>query len=518
MIRRMFRHKPRYHYHGEQLPLPAPSLDSHTYNEHVGIIDIEEASKRSSKAKGPTNLSMAWDDTSLGVGSTQLREGLLSERERKDTYYKVYIGNPWVRSCINVIGKRFTSGGWEIEPIDSGKGNEQDKNRLKQFLLFLNDDEDFQQHLRSISDDLHIFGEAFDEIVFGPDGLPCQLHKIDCVSMSTKFDQHGMITGYTQTLERSTQTVEFTPEQIIRWWLPDPRAFKKALSPIECIKDAVYLYQSMTVWAEKFFKQGARPAYGIELAGETIDDDAKRYLKFFKENYTGIQNSHVPPVTFGGAKVVEFGKGSVEMDFLVGRDKCRDEIIAGFNVPLSLLGLQESAHLGGGTGESANKAFIYNTVKPIEQLILEKINYRLVQDAFGIADWCITVRHADYRDDVEITDVQDKQIRNGSLMINEARQERGRDPIDGGDTAVVVAGKDIQPVEIFAELAGEHRDQVANAQQANSASNSNQPDDEEDEDPNKWGSVSKDKESFFVRATPRRGGPQRTSSFKWKSV
>lgn len=452
---------------GEPPPqLEAPSrVGPHTsemYERHVGVIDLEEASKRSSriKDKGPQNLSMAWDDAYTGLSSVQTRDGLLSERDKKDTYYKAYIGNPWIRACVQAIAKRFTSGTWEIEEIEQGKGNEANRDRLKKLFLFVNPDEDFKQLLRSIAEDLGIYGESFIEIVYGPDGLPSQLHKIDCISMSVHYDKHGMVTKYTQSLDKSTDTVTFEPDQIIRWWFPDPRASKKALSPIECMKDSVFLYQSMITWGEKFFKQGARPTFSIEMGDDSSVDDANRYIKFFKENYMGIQNAHVPPVTYGGSKLIEFGKGSVELDFLKSLAWARDEILAGFNVPLNVIGIQETAHLGGGSGESSNKIFVYNVVKPVEELILEKLNYRIVQQAFGITDWRVSVTHADYRDSELIAKVSDMQIRNGSLTINEARMERGRVEVPGGDEPVIVAAREIIPVQRLTDLAEEQRGQM----------------------------------------------------------
>jgi HK97 family phage portal protein len=449
----------------EEAPQPTTNphiraLSSPTFETHRTVIDIEEASKRSAKYKGPQNLSMAWDDAYTGVSSTQVRDGLLTERDKKDTYYKAYIGNPWVRACVQAIAKRFTSGKWEIEEIEQGKGNQANYDRLNNLLLFVNDDEDFKQLLRSIAEDLGIFGEAFIEIVNGPDGQPAQLHKIDCVSMSTKFDKHGMVVQYVQDLDKSSDTVNFEPNQIIRWWFPDPRASKKALSPIECMKDSVYLYQSMITWGEKFFKQGGRPGFSIEMGPDSQIDDANRYIKFFRENYMGIQNAHVPPVVYAGAKLVEFGKGSVELDFLQSLAWARDEILAGYNVPLSVTGIQETAHLGGGTGDSANKIFVLNTVKPIEEMILEKFNFRIVQKAMGITDYMVTVQHGDYRTDDVVMKVQDARIRNGSLTINEVRMEMGRTPVDGGDEAVIVASRDIVPVARLQDLVTEQKEQA----------------------------------------------------------
>lgn len=431
-------------------------LTSPQYQQHIsGPIDLEEAARRleTSRKKGPQNLSMAWDDNYSGLSGVKMRDGIMDERDRKDTYYKTYLGNSWVGACIDVISKRITSGGWEIEEVEQGKGNQANADRLKAFLLFVNEDEDFLQFLRAIAADLLIFGEAFCEIVYGAGGVPAQLHKIDCITMSTHLDQHGMVTGYTQSLDKARDVIEFEPDQIIRWWLPDPRASKKALSPIERIKDAVYLHTAMTTWAEKFFKQGARPGFSIQMGDDSSVEDASRYIKFYKENYMGIQNAHVPPVLYNGAKLVEFGHGSVDMDFLQGRDRARNEILAGYGVLPAMVGVIETGNIGGGTGESQEKAFQYNTTDPIKQIILEKLNYRIVQKAFGIEDWILTTRYADFRNDGEVVKINDTRIRNGSRMINEVRQEEGKPPyVQGGDVPVFAVGREVMPISDFDTL------------------------------------------------------------------
>src|SRR5882672_8689387 len=202
--------------------------------EALEPIDISEASFRRRMAKkqqgasnGPQSLSMAWDDNSLGVNSTQTREGLLDERERKDTYYKVFIGNQVVSGCCNVIAKRITSGGWECveEERHKGKGDPTNKEKIESLLRFENLEEDFQQFLRSIAVDILVFGEAYCELVWNA-GVVVGLYVIDAISMTTVFDQHGTVIKYIQRMEKSTQTIDFEPEQIIRWWLPDPRAKK----------------------------------------------------------------------------------------------------------------------------------------------------------------------------------------------------------------------------------------------------------------------------------------------------
>jgi HK97 family phage portal protein len=425
------------------------------------LVEARRPAKIKSSSKGPQNLSLAWDESDyLSVPGVERRNGLLTDRDRKDILYKAYCSNTWIGACVDVISKRMTSGGWEVEPVEQGKGDEKNRDRLKQLLLYVNDDEDFLQFTRSIMTDLLIFGEAYCEIVPGSDGLPAQLHKIDCLTMSYRLDPHGQILGYTQMLDKSTATIDLSPEQVIRWWLPDPRSSKKALSPIEGVKDAVYLYNAMLAWSVKFFKQGAKPSFSVEMGLDSNIDDAQRFIKFFKENYTGSNNAHVPPVMYNGSKIVEFGHGSIDVDFMQGLTMMRTEILAAYGVPPALVGVIESGNIGGGSGEDQEKSFQYNTVDPYKQIYLEKFNFRIPKKAFGITDYLVSVRSADYRNDLDIVKVQDTQIRNGSQTINEARLERGRSPVEGGDEAVFAVSREVLPVSRLADL-GEEQTQSA---------------------------------------------------------
>ena len=403
------------------------------------------------------SLSLDWDENEALQIQAQRP---LTEVERKETLYKVYVGNTWVSSCVDVISKRFTSGGWHLEEVAEGKGDEKNKERLKQFLLNISgeDDEDFLQFLRGVADDLDIYGESYAEIILGPDGLPAQVVAIDCVTMTYELDEHNLVTRYVQTLPKSGKVVYFKPEQIIRWWFPSKRARKQAFSPIEKMVNPTYADKSMVDWVQTFFKKGTRPSAWIKLGDDSDVDDARKYLKFYKENYTGEQNAHTPQITYGGATINEYGKGSIDIDFGNGRLLSREEILAGYAVPPACIGIIESGNIGSGTGEDQDKALRNNTVDPIKQLILGKFNKRIVVSLFGVLDWVVTTKYADYRSDVEIAEVQNKRVFSGISTPNEERRDSGKEPYTTtGDTPMIVAGKEILPLERIEDLADEQR-------------------------------------------------------------
>jgi hypothetical protein len=125
-----------------------------------------------------------------------------------------------------------------------------------------------------------------------------------------------------------------------------------------------------------------------------------------------------------------------------------------------MLNIIETASLGGGTGDSQDKSFLFNTVGPVEMLIMEKFNYRIIKKGMGVTDWKVKLRHADYRNDKDVAEVEDKGIKNGTMSRNEARQEHGRDSIEGGDIATITTGNTLTPVTRLESLEDEQAQQA----------------------------------------------------------
>ena len=115
--------------------------------------------------KGPQAVSLAWDETAAW-GSDEFNrtwEGL-DARQQKEIFLAMYLANPWVSACVDVIAKRITSGGFVIEPTVE-KPDESHYDTLMAFLLRINPDWDFLQYTRAVITDEEIFGEGYSEIV-----------------------------------------------------------------------------------------------------------------------------------------------------------------------------------------------------------------------------------------------------------------------------------------------------------------------------------------------------------------
>ena len=125
--------------------------------------------------------------------------------------------------------------------------------------------------------------------------------------------------------------------------------------------------------------------------------------------------------TKGQTTVQELGVNKLN-DWDMIEKSCRDEIISGFGVPPSKVGVIESANIGGGQGTSQDRSFRVNTCGPISELVLGKFSFRLLYLCYGVKDWHLKFGEVDWRDDMTIEQIRDMRVRNGSWTQNRLRR------------------------------------------------------------------------------------------------
>lgn len=416
---------------------------------------IQEAGKGFSK--NPQTISSAWDERRMWGDQARVWGGLTLQ-ERKLIMLDIYLNNPWISACIDVIAKRIFSGGYVVEKIDEeAPDNAAHEDQMHEFALRINPDWDFNQLGRALITDKLIFGECYSETTWKA-GQPWQLFKIDCPTMGYQANRYGQIEQFYQEMEWSRERFFYDPKNIIRWWFPHPRASIDPFAPAEKVTDAVLLDKKMTTWMLTFFQKGTKFPFSVEGVGD--QDEADRFLQFFRQNFTGEKNAHAPFVTWGNAKLVWNAAQKLDMDFQMGLDRMRTIIFAAYGVPPAAVSIIESGNIGGGTGEDQDKSLIFNACDPVKHAFFEKLNDRIVRRGMGITDYRYNTRYAEYRSDESIAKVEDMRLKNGSRTINEIRVEGGKRPYDkdqGGDVPFIWSSKEITPVPRLGDLEAEQK-------------------------------------------------------------
>ncbi len=372
------------------------------------------------------------------VANSQERVQILTQ------LHQAYLTCPWVSAPIDLIARTITAGGLQVVTDDEVPDGAQpfeppEMARLRRLLRFTNPHEDLVQLLRNICTDLLLFGDAFIEVVYLL-GEPVALYMLDATTMTVICDVHGEVTGYQQNTDTGKQAT-FELDDVIHISLDAPRGGIYGVGPAQkaMLPVTAWLFTEATI--KECFRRGDPESLHVDLAGYS-DTEAQAWREKYMVYNLGPKAVGVPVVTRNGSHVQPLNPRKV-VDYLDASRQLRDEIISTFGCPPAKLGIIETGNLGGGTGEAQDKTFRINTVIPLQSLVLEKLNYHLVQVGFGITGWHLEFNEVDYRDSEIVEKIRDMRIRNGLYTLNRGRDEINEPPVDGGDEAVIIERENI---------------------------------------------------------------------------
>lgn len=410
---------------------------------------VAEASKAAPSLAPPTpqQVHRTGYEYGLPFGGAAVTQQVASSQERVQILtqlHQAYLTCPWVSAPIDLIARTITAGGVQIvtddEVLDGVEPFEPDElTRLRRLLRFTNPHEDLIQLLRNICTDLMLFGDAFIEVVYLL-GEPIALYMLDATTMTVICDPHGEVQGYQQNTEHGKQA-NFDLNQVIHISLDAPRGGIYGVSPAQkaMLPITAWLFTEATI--KECFRRGDPESLHVDLAGYT-DPEAQKWREQYMVFNLGPKAVGNPVVTRNNSHVQALNQRKVS-DYLEASRQLRDEIIATMGVPPAKLGIIETGNIGGGSGESQNKTFRINTVIPLQALVLEKLNYHLLQIGFKLVGWHLEFNEVDYRDSEVVEKIRDMRVRNGIYVLNRARDEIGEPPVDGGDEAVIIERENI---------------------------------------------------------------------------
>ena len=333
-------------------------------------------------------------------------------------------------NCIDVITRTTTSNGYRLVAEDS---KEQVDPKSKEFAPILsllnqpNPNDTFEEVLAEICTDLHIYGDAYLEIVRDKQGNPVALYNIYAPSLRVLVDAHGTVLGYVQIpmgmLSRGAKAVTFKANDVAHFRLPNPGNEVYGLSPIESLDIVIETDLYAQDYNRNFFKNHAVPRLHVDLSNCTLPQ-LKRVREYFNSYFKGSKNAHKTIVTEGGAKITPIGTKPNDMEFLNQRKFSRDEICSVFGVPPMKLGIFEDVNRA--SSSEADKSFKSEKIIPLQRMISKKINATIIKEFNKIGD---KVRfefvEVDLRDEKEQAEIDKINIDSGVLTVDEVRRKKG---------------------------------------------------------------------------------------------
>lgn len=363
--------------------------------------------------------------------STQGRPQRVSYRTLKQLYCK----ESWVRAAIDVIARTATSNGWKLVPEDEDADLSSIKNSkikgLVRLLKHPNNEDTFTDIVSEIIIDLHLYGDAYLEIV-EQDGIPVGLFNIDASSIKIAVDEHGQVLKYLQSAGWGKKPVELEPQEVIHFKLHNPGNEIYGLSPLESLFIPIETDLYAQSYNKNFFKNDATPRLHIDLGNCNINQ-LKRVREYLKQQFQGASNAHRTIVTEGGAKISPIGTPPKDMEFLQQRKFNRDEILAVMGVPPIKVGITEGTNRA--SSKEQDKSFKSEKIIPLQKMITDKLNRGLVS-LFKVPVKLAFVE-IDLRDATEQSKIDHLKLRDGIITINELRRKYGLKPVSWGDIPII---------------------------------------------------------------------------------
>lgn len=186
-----------------------------------------------------------------------------------------------------------------------------------------------------------------------------------------------------------------------------------------------------------FFFNNATPGLVFTTDQKLNEAVIKRFVHQWQSTYGGRENAHKVAFLSGGFKADKISQTSKEMDFVEMQRVMRDDILAVFKVPKTVLGLSEDVNRA--NAEATTMAFMERVITPRMKKFVGHLNEFLLP-MFGETGLFLDFVDPAPEDVEQKLKIYENGRKFGWLTANEVREMENMEPIEGGDDLTPVGG------------------------------------------------------------------------------
>lgn len=378
---------------------------------------------------------------------------------KKETdWLQVFSENVWVYSAVSRIAQSVSMTKWKLVTTNS-EGEEieiTDESKYSQLALLKrpNPFMTWQEFSELSQIFLELTGESYWVISFNGLGEPAELWPVPPDRMWVVPDKDDFISGYVYIF--AGENLPFDPKEVIHLKYPNPLNVYKGVGPTQAAGYLIDIDTYGNQFSKNFFYNGATPGGVIESPQSLTTEEYNRIREQWELSHTGVDKAHRVGILEGGAtyKPIELNLQNIQL--IENRKQNREDILAGFGVPNSVLGISDNVNKA--NAEVGEITFAKRTIKPRLIKLSEKINYELLTLFKNNSKLRIKLVFDEVTpEDQELTlkKVQ-AGVTIGIITINEARAKLGFDPLENGDVLMIpstVKTVDIKDLATITEAA-----------------------------------------------------------------
>lgn len=365
-------------------------------------------------------------------------------------------GFPLVYSVITAISAAVASLGVKVYEVKGGQRIEVEDHPFYQLYARPNPYQGSFEFMEAFQETLDVCGNVF---------LAKEKAKgtVELYSLNPKYtailpDPKIRVKAYRYYI--NGQSVDYKPEEVIHIKynnLSDPYF---GLPPLATAADVFTFEKNRLQFATQYFVNGAIPA-GVLETEQVLGDTLLRKLRNeWTLLHQGVKNSHKVAIAQGGLKYRPIASPIKDLDFTGLKKLSKEDILAIFKVPESILGSQDGT--GSNEGRDAITAFwrqcIIPRLKRIESGLNRGLSKEIFSDGKYVFEFNLKEVAALQDDKNELADYLNTLVASSILTPNEARSIIGQPRREGEEYAdkLLVSnaffGNQLMPVEAAARL------------------------------------------------------------------
>lgn len=235
----------------------------------------------------------------------------------------------------------------------------------------------------------------------------------------------------------SINTVKFDPKDVIHFKYFNPLNPYRGKGTVQAGAMAIDIHTFAQEYNRNFFFNSALPGLVFTTDQKLQPDAIKRFMESWQSKFGGKGNSNKVGFLGGGLKVDKISQTAKEMDFKELQSMMRDDILAVFKVPKTIIGLTDDVNRA--NAEATTRSFMERTVTPRMKKLITHLN------EFYLPNWQEDV-FFDFDDpapeDTELKlKIYESGLNLGWLTPNEVREQENLPPVEGGDKVYISFGK-----------------------------------------------------------------------------
>lgn len=377
--------------------------------------------------------------------------GLIPPPYTPKSFLTLYESNPIFWRCVNQLATDVAGLGWKLHIREDKKDDKKELTRLNDFLKHPNPDESFRSLLRQFLIDWGTIGwfgiecsrnqlGEVGEIFYVP-AHTLRVHKKKKKYAQIRNNKKVWFKKFGEVKDISAK--DGTPmagkgkgraNELIYYRNFYPKSdFYGVPNIISAVGDVIGMI-GLRDYNLAFFENFGIPAALIVLEGEWEPNSDKKVSNFINKEIKGTDNAHRTLVVKQPNECKfhyqKLGIEVKEASFKLYEQARRDDILIAYSMPPDRIGVQRRVgSLSGSIAEEATKIYVQSVVEPLQLDLEEIINNKLLQSEV----YEFKFKNVDLRDYDKLVERLIKEVGHAIKTPNEARNELGLKPYEGGD-------------------------------------------------------------------------------------